>query len=104
MANVLYDALFAPHQGKAGPFLFLEDGTTLSYDTFIRLAARIAHVLPRVGLRNAQRIEGISIEDDAEAGKRQSEPILVVVVDGTVADLVLAVRVAQTFVGEIDGL
>jgi malonyl-CoA/methylmalonyl-CoA synthetase len=45
MANLLYDALFAPHQGSERPFLHLEDGSVLSYGAFLKLAARIAHVL-----------------------------------------------------------
>ncbi|THF54813.1 malonate--CoA ligase [Ollibium composti] len=66
MANVLYDALFAPHQGKAGPFLFLEDGSTLSYDAFIRLAARIAHVLRDQGVKSGDRV-AVQVKKSAEA-------------------------------------
>jgi len=66
MANVLYDALFAPHQGKTGPFLFLEDGSTLSYDAFIRLAARIAHVLQDGGVKPGDRV-AVQVRKSAEA-------------------------------------
>ena len=66
MANVLYDALFAPHQGKAAPFLFLEDGATLSYDAFIRLAARIAHVLQDHGVKPGDRVAA-QVRKSAEA-------------------------------------
>ena len=66
MANVLYDALFAPHQGKTGPFLFLEDGSTLSYDAFIRLAAQIAHVLQDGGVNPGDRV-AVQVRKSAEA-------------------------------------
>ncbi|QDC02364.1 malonyl-CoA synthase [Mesorhizobium sp. 8] len=66
MANVLYDALFAPHQRKTGPFLFLEDGSTLSYDAFIRLAARIAHVLRDQGVKPGDRV-AVQVKKSAEA-------------------------------------
>jgi malonyl-CoA/methylmalonyl-CoA synthetase len=66
MANVLYDALFAPHQGNAKPFLFLEDGSTLSYDAFVRLAARIAHVLHDHGIKPGDRV-AVQVKKSAEA-------------------------------------
>ncbi|MGN6304429.1 MAG: malonate--CoA ligase [Mesorhizobium sp.] len=66
MANVLYDALFAPHQGKTGPFLFLEDGSTLSYDAFIRLAARIAYVLQDGGVKPGDCV-AVQVRKSAEA-------------------------------------
>lgn len=56
MANVLYDALFAPHQGNAKPFLFLEDGKVLSYDVFLKRAAQIAHVLRDQGVKPGDRV------------------------------------------------
>ena len=40
MANVLYDALFAPHQSNTSTFLHLKDGGTLTYEAFLRLAAQ----------------------------------------------------------------
>jgi malonyl-CoA/methylmalonyl-CoA synthetase len=56
MANVLYDALFAPHQGSSRPFLHLEDGAVLSYGAFLDLTARIAHVLRDRGVAPDDRV------------------------------------------------
>ncbi len=66
MPNLLYDALFAPHEGNTKPFLFLEDGTTLSYDAFINLAARIAHVLQDQGVEPGDRV-AVQVRKSAEA-------------------------------------
>ncbi|ARE40481.1 Acetoacetyl-CoA synthetase [Rhodovulum sp. P5] len=56
MANPLYDRLFGKHAGKGTPFLHLPDGTTLTHDAFLRLAARFAHVLTARGLRPGDRL------------------------------------------------
>ena len=56
MPNALYDALFAPHQGSTRPFLYLPDGTVLSYDAFLKLTAQIAHVLQEEGVRPGDRV------------------------------------------------
>jgi malonyl-CoA/methylmalonyl-CoA synthetase len=56
MPNVLYDALFAPHQGSSRPFLYLKDGTSVSYDAFLKQAARIANVLADHGVKPGDRV------------------------------------------------
>ncbi|MEL6479295.1 MAG: malonyl-CoA synthase [Pseudomonadota bacterium] len=56
MANPLYDTLFARHQGSERPFLHLAGGETLSYDAFLRQAARIANVFAEMGLEPGQRV------------------------------------------------
>ena len=45
MSNHLFDALFAPHEGSAVPFLFLEDGRTISYGVFLERSGQFAHAL-----------------------------------------------------------
>ncbi|MGN6471048.1 MAG: malonate--CoA ligase [Rhizobiaceae bacterium] len=66
MANVLYEALFAPHQGSSRPFLYLEDGGVLSYGAFLELAARIAHVLQDQGVAPGDRV-AVQVKKSAEA-------------------------------------
>lgn len=56
MTNILYDALFAPHVGNFSPFLTCDDGTTVSYDAFLKRAAQLAHVLRDAGVRPGDRI------------------------------------------------
>jgi malonyl-CoA/methylmalonyl-CoA synthetase len=66
MPNLLYDALFAPHQGSAKPFLHLPDGTVLTYDGFLKLAARIAHVVQDHGVQPGDRV-AVQVKKSAEA-------------------------------------
>jgi malonyl-CoA/methylmalonyl-CoA synthetase len=66
MPNALYDALFAPHQESTRPFLYLPDGTILSYDAFLKLAAQIAHVLQEEGVRPGDRV-AVQVKKSAEA-------------------------------------
>ena len=56
MTNLLYDALIAPHLGNPAPFLALDDRTTLSFDTFTKRAAQIAHVLVQTGVKPGDRV------------------------------------------------
>ncbi|MBT8169847.1 malonyl-CoA synthase [Phaeobacter gallaeciensis] len=56
MTNTLYDALFAPHVGNQATFLQCDDGTTLSYDAFLKRAAQLAHVLRDAGVAPGDRI------------------------------------------------
>lgn len=56
MANPLYDTLFGRHAGRTGPFLHLADGTSLGYDSFLKLAARYAHAFRAAGLRPGDRL------------------------------------------------
>ncbi|WHZ36693.1 malonyl-CoA synthase [Sagittula sp. MA-2] len=66
MANPLYDALFGKHEGKDTPFLHMLDGTTLTHASFVRNAARIAHVLTSLGLEPGDRL-AMQVEKSAEA-------------------------------------
>ena len=43
MTNTLYDSLFAQHEGNEAPFLQLDDGQVVSYDSFLKRAAQIAY-------------------------------------------------------------
>ena len=56
MANTLYDALFAPHRNNPNPFLVSDDGTVLSYATFVERAAQMAQVLATAGVRPGDRV------------------------------------------------
>ena len=56
MANPLYDQLFARHAGRDTAFLHLADGRTLTYDAFLRMAARFAHALRGTGLAPGERL------------------------------------------------
>jgi malonyl-CoA/methylmalonyl-CoA synthetase len=56
MTNLLYDTLFGRHAGKSTPFLHLPDGTTLTHDHFLRMAARYAHAMTELGLVAGDRL------------------------------------------------
>ncbi|EPX75447.1 malonate--CoA ligase [Salipiger mucosus] len=56
MANPLYDALFAPHAGKSKDVIIRSDGSRLSYEGFLAMAARMAHVLTEQGLAPGDRL------------------------------------------------
>ena len=66
MANLLYDTLFGRHAGKTTPFLHLPDGTTLTHDAFLRMAARYAHTITQAGLVAGDRLAA-QIEKSPEA-------------------------------------
>ena len=66
MANLLYDSLFGRHAGKTTPFLHLPDGTTLTHDAFLRMAARYAHAITEAGLLPGDRLAA-QIEKSPEA-------------------------------------
>lgn len=66
MSNVLYDALFASHQGSSRPFLYLPGGRILTYDRFVRLSARIAHVIRDHGALPGERVVA-QVQKSAEA-------------------------------------
>jgi malonyl-CoA/methylmalonyl-CoA synthetase len=66
MANLLYDTLFGRHAGKTTPFLRLPDGTTLTHDVFLRMAARYAHAMAAAGLVPGDRL-AVQIEKSPEA-------------------------------------
>ncbi len=56
MTNTLYDSLFAQHEGNEAPFLQLDDGQVVSYDSFLKRAAQIARVLQSNGVSPGDRI------------------------------------------------
>ena len=66
MANLLYDTLFGRHAEKTTPFLHLPDGTTLTHDAFLRMAARYAHAMTASGLVAGDRLAA-QIEKSPEA-------------------------------------
>lgn len=56
MTNPLYDALFAPHEGKTTPFLHLSDGTTVSHGAFLQQVDRTANALVSLGVAPGDRV------------------------------------------------
>jgi len=56
LPNHLHDALFAPLDGAATPFLILPDGTTISHGAFFAEAARMAARLTAAGLAPGDRV------------------------------------------------
>ena len=56
MYNLLYSELLGTHNGQKLPLLLCPDGTTLSYEEFIALASKFAHVLTGLGLSPGDRL------------------------------------------------
>ena len=56
MANPLFDALFAPLQGKTTPLLILPDGSEITGDAFHSLICRIANTLQSNGIAPGNRV------------------------------------------------
>ncbi|SDI97282.1 malonate--CoA ligase [Lutimaribacter saemankumensis] len=56
MANPLFDTLFARHAGQDTVFLHLPDGSTMTHDAFLRMTARFAHQIARLGLEPGDRL------------------------------------------------
>ena len=56
MTNPLYDALFAPHEGKTSPFLKLSDGTIVSHGAFLQEVDRTANALVSLGVAPGDRV------------------------------------------------
>ncbi len=56
MANMLFDALFAPLEGRDRPLLVQADGRRISGDAFLRLVARQTNALRAMGLGKGDRI------------------------------------------------
>lgn len=56
MANILYDALFAPHLGKNTPFLIDAAGEILTHEKFLKLVARFAHAIRANGVQPGDRL------------------------------------------------
>ncbi len=56
MTNPLYDALFAPHEGRDTVFLHLPNGQSLSYAEFLGDVDRIANALVSLGVKRGDRV------------------------------------------------
>ena len=56
MPNLLYDALFRPHENSRKTFLILRDGSEISYAAFLGMAARFAHALAEAGVGVGDRV------------------------------------------------
>ena len=55
MVNSLYNKLFKQHQGKTTPFLELADGTIITHNDYLELAAQYAHVFTQLGVKPGDR-------------------------------------------------
>ncbi len=56
MPNLIYDRLFARHQGSTADFLILPDNSTITYADFLAMAARYAHALGECGAMTGDRV------------------------------------------------
>jgi len=56
VTNTLYDALIAPHAKNDAIFLTLDDGTQVSYASFVSRVAQLAHVLTNAGVKPGDRV------------------------------------------------
>ncbi|KAE9628139.1 malonate--CoA ligase [Parasedimentitalea maritima] len=66
MTNPLYDTLFGRYAGKTTPFLHLPDGSTITHDDFLSMAARYAHVFRNAGVEPGDRL-AVQIEKSPQA-------------------------------------
>jgi len=66
MSNLLYDALFGCRAGDNKPFLVFADGSTLSYDAFVRMSGRFANTINAAGLTVGDRL-AVQVQKSAEA-------------------------------------
>ena len=65
MTNPLYDNLFRSHAKNRKPFLYLSDGSTLTYKDFITNSSKIANTLNKLGLKPGDRV-AIQVEKSPE--------------------------------------
>ncbi|MEP5010141.1 AMP-binding protein, partial [Roseobacter sp.] len=56
MTNPLYDTLFGKYLGETTPFLQLADGSEVSHDAFLQLAAQYANGLKKMGVVPGDRV------------------------------------------------
>jgi malonyl-CoA/methylmalonyl-CoA synthetase len=56
VTNTLYDALIAPHTDNDAIFLALDDGTEVSYASFVKRVAQLAHVLTDAAVKPGDRV------------------------------------------------
>ncbi|NRA88574.1 MAG: AMP-binding protein [Rhizobiales bacterium] len=66
MTNKLYDSLFEKHKNNKNCFLQLNDGTEISYQTFLQTAGRIANLFSDLGLKANDRV-AVQIAKSPEA-------------------------------------
>ncbi|NRB18386.1 MAG: malonyl-CoA synthase [Rhodobacteraceae bacterium] len=66
MTNPLYDTLFGRYAGKTTPFLHLTDGSTVTHDEFLCMAARYAHVFRDAGVGPGERL-AVQVEKSPQA-------------------------------------
>ncbi|MCR9157150.1 MAG: malonyl-CoA synthase [Rhodobacteraceae bacterium] len=66
MANPLYDALFAPHEGRGTPFLHLADGTIITHADFLEQVSQMANALSALGVVPGDRV-AVHVEKSPEA-------------------------------------
>lgn len=66
MANLLYDSLLGVHANDTKPFLYLPDGETVTYQSFLETAARMAHAMADLGLSVGDRV-AVQVEKSPEA-------------------------------------
>lgn len=66
MSNALFDTLFGRHLGQETPFIILPDGQAITHDVFLRVAARYANTLTKLGLKAGDRV-AVQIEKSPEA-------------------------------------
>ena len=66
MANPLYDALFAPHEGRGTPFLHLADGTIITHAYFLEQVSQMANALSALGVVPGDRV-AVHVEKSPEA-------------------------------------
>jgi len=65
MGNLLFDGLFAPHQGRDTAFLRTEDGHVLTHAAFLARAAQYANALAALGVRPGDRV-AVHVEKSTE--------------------------------------
>ncbi len=56
LTNPMWNSLFAPHAGSQKPFMILRDGSEISFDAFLRMAARFANALGAAGVKTGDRV------------------------------------------------
>ena len=65
MTNPLYDNLFRSHTKNKKPFLYLSDGSNLTYKDFITNSSKMANALIKLGLKPGDRL-AVQVEKSPE--------------------------------------
>ena len=66
MSNLLFDRLLGCHIGEKKQFLIFPNGDSITYETFLKLAARFANVIAGLGLNKGDRLL-VQVEKSPEA-------------------------------------